>query len=112
MNRYATAVLDVMESTMEGPNWIALTTTSLKAFLAMTMYMSMKKQPNLKICWEKQGSFFHCSIISNILTWTRIWALWWCLHITYEHIQRGDFLFDKCCQTWWLINSIRFACKA
>ena len=115
-NKYATEILDAMGSIMEGPNWILLTTTRLKAFLAMTMYMGMKKQPNLKTYWEKHGSFFHCPTISNIMTRTRFWALRRCLHITnpatYVHIERGDILFDKSSQILWLINSIRSACTA
>ena len=33
---------------MEGPNWIPLTSVGLKAFLSMTIYMNMKKHPNIK----------------------------------------------------------------
>ena len=70
-NRYATAILDAMGSTMGGPDWVSLTTVGLKAFMSMTMYMVMKKQPNMKTYWKKQGSFFHCPTISNVMTSTR-----------------------------------------
>ena len=50
------------------------------------------------------------------MTYTWYFALRRCLHITnlasYEHIERGDLLYDKCCQTRWLLNSMRTACKA
>jgi hypothetical protein len=40
----------------------------LKAFLAIHMYMGMKRQPNYKSYWEKEGSLFYCPIISNIMS--------------------------------------------
>ena len=115
-NCYATVVLDAMGSTMGGRSWEPLTTAGLKAFLSITMCIGMKKQPNIKTYWKKKGSFFHCPTISNIMTHARYFALRRCLHVTnlalYEHIQRGDLLYDKCRQMHWLINSMRAACKA
>jgi hypothetical protein len=67
-----------------------------------------KKQPNYKSCWEKEGSLFHCPIISNIMSRTWFTQLRRCLHITnlalYEHIQKGDFGYDKLRQVRWLID--------
>jgi hypothetical protein len=64
----------------------------LKAFMAIHMYMGMKKQPNYKTYWEKEGSFFHCPVISNIMTRERFVELHRCLHLTnpatYDHIQK------------------------
>jgi hypothetical protein len=31
------------------------------------MYMGMKRQPQIKTHWAKQGPFFHCPIMSNIM---------------------------------------------
>ena len=74
-NCYATQVLDIIESTMGGPNWIPLTIPNLKAILAITKYMYMKKQPNINSYLEKCGSLFHCPIISNIKARDRFFAL-------------------------------------
>jgi hypothetical protein len=61
--------------------------------------MGMKHQPNYKTYWEKEGSFFHCPIISNIMTHEHFIQLLRCLHITnpgtYEHIPKGDPCYDK-----------------
>ena len=57
---------------MGGSKWTPRTIPNLKAFLAMTMYMDMKKQPNIKTYWEKCG-LFHCPIISNIMTQDRFY---------------------------------------
>jgi hypothetical protein len=88
---------------------------SLKAFLAIHMYMGMKRQPNYKWYWEKAGSLFHCPIISNIMSWARFAQLTRCLHITnsasYEHIQQGDVGYDKLRQVRWLVDAIRDACR-
>jgi hypothetical protein len=113
-NRYATESLDAHGSTRGGPKWETLTVPGLKAFLAIHMYMSMKRQPNYKSYWEKEGIFFHCPIISNIMTRERFIQLQRCLHITnpntYEHIPKGDPLYDKLRQVRWLVEEIRNAC--
>jgi hypothetical protein len=84
---------------MGGPKWVNLTMARLKAFLAIYMYMGMKRQPNIKSYWEREGSFFHCPTISNIMTRERFKDFIRCLHITdlaeYEHIQKGDPGYDK-----------------
>jgi hypothetical protein len=87
----------------------------LKAFMEIHMYMRMKKQPNYKTYWKKEGSFFHCPIISNIMTRERFVELHRCLHLTnpakYDHIDKDDVGYNKLRQVRWLINEIRNACK-
>ena len=46
-NRYAMA-LDALGRTLGGLDWKDLTIGGLKAFMAMALYMGMKKQPNYK----------------------------------------------------------------
>jgi hypothetical protein len=93
---------------------MALHLTGLKAFLAIHMYMGMKRQPNYKSYWGKVGTLFHCPIISNIMTRERFIQLRRCLHITnpgtYEHIPKGDPHYDKLRQVRWLVEEIRNAC--
>jgi hypothetical protein len=71
----------------------------LKAFLAVYIYIGMKRQPDYKIYWEKEGSISYCPIISNIVTQERFTELHRCLHITnqaiYEHIEKGEPHYDK-----------------
>jgi hypothetical protein len=87
----------------------------LKAFLAIHMYMDMKRQPNHKSYWDKEGFLFHCPIISNIMSWARFSQLRQCLHITnpafYERIQKGDVDYDKLRQVRWLVDAIQEACS-
>jgi hypothetical protein len=75
-----------------GPKWETLTVFGLKVFMAIHMYMDMKKQPNYKSYWEKEGTIFHCPIISNIMTKERFIQLHRCLHIK---IQRHMSTFQK-----------------
>jgi hypothetical protein len=114
-NRYATEPIDARGNTRGGRKWEMLTVASFKAFLAIHMYMGMKRQPNYKTYWEKEGVFFHCPIISNIMTRERFIQLRRCLHITnpgtYEHIPKGDPHYDKLRQVRWLVNEICNACK-
>jgi hypothetical protein len=113
-NRYATRPLDAQGHTMEGSKWVNLTIAGLKAFIVIHMYMGMKRQPNMKCYWEKEGSFFHCPTISNIMPRERFKDLVRCLHITdpaeYEHIQKGEPDYDKIRQVRWLVEEIRSAC--
>jgi hypothetical protein len=108
-------VMDALGNTRGGSKWESLTVSGLKAFLAIHMYMDMKKQPNYKSYWEKEGSLFHCPIISNIMSRAGFTQLRRCLHITnptmYEHIHKGDVGYDKLRQVRWLINEIRNACS-
>jgi hypothetical protein len=52
-NRYATMVLDAFGNTRGGRTWKNFIMASLKAFLAIHMYMGMKRQPNYKSYWKK-----------------------------------------------------------
>jgi hypothetical protein len=111
--RYATKVKG--DGTTEGgPKWKDITVACLKAFIAVHIYMGIKRQPNSKVYWHWEGSFFHCPTISNIMTRERFCDIRRCLHITntaeYEHIQKGEPDYDKMCQTKWLIDEIRKAC--
>jgi hypothetical protein len=79
-NRYATEDLGGGK-TYGGVDWEPLTVPGLKAFIAVLLYMGMKRQPNRKSYWQKEGSVFHCPIISNIMTRERFQSLTRCLHI-------------------------------
>ena len=108
-NRYATTP-DPLGRTKEGWNWEQLTKGGLKAFMALALFMEMKKQPNYKTYWMR-NSLFHCSKISNIISWARFIELRRCLHVTNSrgegHIERGAPGFDKLHYTRWLLNAIR-----
>jgi hypothetical protein len=113
-NRYARQD-DGAGGTMEGRRWEQLTMAGLKAFMAIHIYIGLKKQPNLKTYWM-HDSIFHCDTISNIFTRQRFQDLRRCLHITnpaqYENVQRDDPAYDKIHQTRWLVDAIRERCKA
>jgi hypothetical protein len=91
-----------------------LTIAGLKAFLAIHIYMRMKRQPYMRSYWEREGSFFHCLTISNIMTREQFRDLVCCRHITdpitYKHIQKGDPSYDKIRQVRWLMEEIKSAC--
>jgi hypothetical protein len=112
-NRYARHVKSD-GSTEGGPKWKDITVACLKAFIVVHIYMGMKREPNIKAYWHREGSLFHCPIISNIMTWERFREIRRCLHITnpatYEHIEKGQLGYDKVRQTRWLVEEIRKAC--
>jgi hypothetical protein len=93
-NRYTSQVVDALGNTRGGPKWVQTSVAELKAFLAIHMYMGMRRQLNIKSYWSKKGSLFHCPTISNIMTRDRFMELRRCLHLTnpatYENIQKED----------------------
>jgi hypothetical protein len=80
-NRYAMEE-DDHGDTRGGPAWRNLTVPKLKAFIAASFLMDLKKQPNNKSYWSKEGSFFHCPRISKMFTCDRFQELLRCLHLT------------------------------
>jgi hypothetical protein len=103
-NRYATS--RTSEGKLpRGDTWVLFTVAEFKAWLAIWLYMGMKRQPpNMKSYWMKEGSYFHCPTISKIMSWKRFIALTRCFHITNlaTYIQ-----YDKLGQTRWLVEKIR-----
>ena len=106
--------IDAQGNCMGGPKWKNLTIVGLKSFLAIHMYMGMRRQPNMQTYWEREGSFFHCLTISNIITREQFKELLRCLHITnpntYAHIKRGDPGYDKLQQVQWFVDEIKSVC--
>lgn len=82
--------------------WEPLTIAGLKSFMAIHIYIGLKKQPNLNTYWM-HNSIFHCSIILNIFSCKQFKDLRRCLHITnlaqYENVGRDDLAYDKIHQT-------------
>ena len=80
-NRYAKYV-HLLGNTIGGNNWEDITISSLKVFLAICLYMGMKKQPNMNSYWNHKSTIFHCPIISQLMSRTRFLNILRCLHIT------------------------------
>lgn len=108
-NRYATTV-DDHSKCPGGAAWIRLTVAELKAFLAESMFMGLKRHPNLKTCWSRKGSFFHCPRISQIFTHACFQSLTRCLHITNPatYVTNREVAdYDKMGQVRWLVAEVR-----
>jgi hypothetical protein len=112
-NRYATS--RTSEGVLpRGDNWVLFTVAEFKAWLAIWLYMGMKRQLNLKSYWMKEGSFLYCPTISNIMFRKRFMALTRCFHITNlaTYVQeKGLPGYDKLEQTRWLVEKIHKNCK-
>jgi hypothetical protein len=52
-----------------------------KAWLAIWLYMGMKRQPKMKSYWMKEGSIFHCPIIFEIMPHACFMFLTKCFHV-------------------------------
>ena len=49
-------------------NWKSHIVSKFKVFLAIILYISMKKQPNIRIYWQKFLLFFYCLVISKLMS--------------------------------------------
>ena len=47
-NEYVREPRKLLDTTMDGPNWEDLIVLGLKAFLVVSIFMDIKKQPNYK----------------------------------------------------------------
>ena len=62
-------------------NWKLLTVQEFKVFLAITLYMGMKRQPNVQSYWYSFPSIFHCPVISKLLSKNQYELLTKCFHL-------------------------------
>ena len=58
-----------------------LIVAGLKAFLIVYIYMDLKKQPNINMYWEKEGSIFYYHLILDIMTIDCFKQLQRCMHL-------------------------------
>jgi hypothetical protein len=110
-NRYAT-IVDGDGNAPGGRRWRRLSVAGLKAFIAISMFMGLKKQPNIKTYWEREGGFFHCPVISRIFSHDRFQQITKCLHITNPNsyvATKREPGYDKIGQVRWLVDDIRRA---
>jgi hypothetical protein len=111
-NRYATTI-DGEGNLPGGTRWRRLLVAGLKAFIAISILIGLKRQPNKKTYWNRKGSFFHCPIISSIFSRDRFQAITKCLHLTNPNTyvtNREEVGYDKMGQVRWLVDAIRGAC--
>ena len=107
-NQYAT-VVNNNGGTFGGCNWEPITLSELMVFIAIILYMGMKRQPNLKSYWYRRGLIFHREKINNLMTRARFMLLTRCLHVTSLAAYKRDRNrpgYDKMGQVRWLINVI------
>jgi hypothetical protein len=112
-NRYAGS-LDEDGKPRGHDGWYPTTVSELQVFISISLYMGMKRLPNVKAYWAKSEPFFYCAVIGGLLTRKRYLALTRCLHITDPAtytIPVGSPNYDKMHQTRWLVDRIREACQ-
>jgi hypothetical protein len=84
----------------------------LKAFFIISIFMGLKKQPNMKTYWQRKGYFIHSPVISQIFTRDRHQQITKCLHVsnsvTYV-TDRKEPGYEKMGQVHWLVDIIREA---
>lgn len=117
-NRYASEINPRSKCTPKklrgGDTWFALHPPELRAFLAISLYMGIKIEPNVRSYWEKSCDFLWCPVISSIMTRNRYEHIIRCLHVHNDHAattDRSSGDFDKLVKLRWLLDEIRDRCK-
>jgi len=101
-NRYASEINPRSRCTSKklrgGETWFALHPPELRPFLAISLYMGIKIEPNGRCYWKKSCEFLWCPAISSIMTHDRYEHIIWCLHVNNDSratTDRSKVEFDK-----------------
>ena len=88
-NRYAKEKLvrekedgELETYTQGGHHWYDMTMKELKAFIAVKLYMGLKKLPQVRFYWMKSEPFLYCYVIAQLFSQNWFYILCKCLHIT------------------------------
>jgi hypothetical protein len=115
-NRYASEVLDNTNgNTRRGLQWTPLGLQEFRAYIAMTLFMGVKKLPSTRLYWSRNEALFHCSVISQLMTRERYELITRCLHVANApaHIMdHGSTTYDKLHKVRWLVDEVRDRFKA
>jgi hypothetical protein len=99
--------------TRERLDWYNMTVKELKAFMAVKLYMGLKKLPQVRFYWKKSEPFLYCHVIVQLFSRNRYYMLCKFLHITNLvdicH-DRSSPDYDKMNKVKWLFNEIQDCC--
>jgi len=111
----ATCPNDNETCTHGGIRWNPVDVGKLKAFIAIFLYMGLKKLPNIRMYWEKSKSFLYCHVLSQLISCNQFLLLSKCLHITNLAsicVDHKSLAYDKVNKVRWLLNELCDCCKA
>jgi hypothetical protein len=64
-NRYASEIIDDEECrTRGGLDWTPLGVAEFRTYLAICLFMGVKKLPSIRLYWSRENMLLHCPIIS------------------------------------------------
>ena len=117
-NRYASEINPrskcIPKKLRGGEIWAPLHPLELKVFFAISLYMGIKIEQNVRCYWKKSCDFLWCPVISSIMTQNRYEHIMRCLHVHNDHgatVDRSSKEFDKLVKLRWLLDMIRDLCK-
>lgn len=85
----------------------------LKAFVAVSLYMGIKKVPNIRVFWKKSEPLLYCHVILQLFSGNRRLLLNKCRHITNPSSissDRSSPNYDKMKKVRWLLMEIKDRC--
>jgi hypothetical protein len=110
-NRYASEVLDVQaRATRGGLEWKPLCLDEFRAYIAICLFMGLKKLPSRRLYWSKDEALFQCPLISHLMTRNRYELITRCLHVANAPADvqdRSSSKYDKLHKLRWMIDEVR-----
>ena len=94
-----------------GENWNPMIIAELKVFIEIQFLLSLKKQPRKKRYCRTNGSIFHPSLITKLMSKDQFMALNRCFHVTNKSTyvrDRNAHGYDKMGQIRWLVNEVGY----
>jgi hypothetical protein len=114
-NRYASKVIEKDGATKDGHDWTPLVLEEFRAYLAICLFMGLKRLPSKRLYWSRGEPLFHCLVISQILTRDHYELITQCLHVANvpPHItDPASTTYDKLHKVRWMMDEVRDCFKA
>jgi hypothetical protein len=115
-NRYAFEIVDDKTGqTRGGSQWILLGLEEFRAYLAICLFMGLKRLPSKWMYWLWEEPLFHCPVISQMMMRDRYEFITRCLHVANAppHVtDTSSPTYDKLHKIRWMMDEVRDRFKA
>jgi hypothetical protein len=115
-NRYASEVIESTGGKIRGGlHWTPLGLQEFQAYIAMCLYMGVKKLPSTRLYWSRKETLFHYLVILQRMMWEWFELITRCLHVANApaHVMdRDSATYDKLHKVCWLVDEVQDRFKA
>ena len=80
-----------------------------RAYLAICLFMTIKKLPSIRLYWSKEEPLYHCQVILQLMTREHFELTTRCLHVENAELYISNPYspsYDKLYKVRWMLNEI------